>query len=114
MNKRLTPAAELHDKWMRKPGYAEAFAEMEGEFQVVSELIRARAAAGLTQEQLAERMSTTRTAIARLESGRQMPSTRTLAKFAEATGHQLRITFEKPARPAKPKSPKPSGGQRAA
>ena len=101
MSKRLTPASELHAKWMRRPGYAAAFAATEAEFRLVDELIRARAAAGLTQEQVAERMGTTRTAIARLESGRQMPSTRTLARFAEATGHQMRITFEKAARRAK-------------
>ena len=88
---------------MKKPAYAEAFAASEDEFRIVSELIKARAEAGLTQEQLAERMQTTRTAIVRLESGRQLPSTRTLAKFAEATGHRLRITFEKPGRTGKPK-----------
>ena len=89
MSKRLTPASELHDKWMRKPAYAEAFDALEGEFQMASALIKARADAGLTQEELAARMSTTRTAIARLESGRQMPSTRTLTKFAEATGQHF-------------------------
>jgi len=94
MTKRLTPASELHEKWMKKPAYAEAFAGMDEEFALASALIKARAAAGLTQEQVAERMKTTRTAIARLESGQQMPSTRTLARFAEATGHRLRITLE--------------------
>jgi len=94
MTKRLTPASELHEKWMKKPNYAEAFVGMEEEFALASALIKARAASGLTQEQVAERMNTTRTAIARLESGQQMPSTRTLSRFAEATGHRLRITLE--------------------
>jgi transcriptional regulator with XRE-family HTH domain len=48
----------------------------------------------LTQEQVAERMHTTRTVIARLESGRGKPSTRTLERFAEATGSRLRIILE--------------------
>ncbi len=39
-------------------------------------------------------MKTTRTVISRLESGRMKPSTRTLEKFAHATGHRLKITFE--------------------
>jgi transcriptional regulator with XRE-family HTH domain len=43
-------------------------------------------------------MGTTQTVIARLESGRTMPSTRTLERFAKATGMRLRISFE----PAKP------------
>ena len=105
MKKGLTPASALHTKWMKKPGYAKAFAGMDDEFRLVSALIKARADAGLTQEQLAERMQTTRTAIVRLESGRQLPSTRTLARFADATGHQLRITFEKPSRGRKAKAP---------
>ena len=50
--------------------------------------------ANLSQAQLAERMNTTQTAIARLESGNTMPSTRTLRKIAKATGHTLRIIFE--------------------
>jgi ribosome-binding protein aMBF1 (putative translation factor) len=75
MSKKLVAAADLHATWMKRPGYAKAYATMEPEFVLASAIIEARAKAGLTQEQLAERMQTTRTAIARLESGRQMPST---------------------------------------
>ncbi len=57
-------------------------------------MIEARARAGLTQQQLAERMHTTQAVIARLESGRVKPSTRTLERLAAATGMQLRISFE--------------------
>jgi len=44
--------------------------------------------------QLAEKMNTSQAAIARLGSGRGMPSTRTLEKFAEATGTRCKISFE--------------------
>jgi len=54
----------------------------------------------LTQEELARRMGTSQGAIARLESGRYLPSSRTLQRFAEATGTRLRISFVAPARPA--------------
>lgn len=57
-------------------------------------LAAARSRAGLTQAQLAARMGTTQTVIARLERGRTKPSTRTLERFAEATGSRLRITLE--------------------
>lgn len=57
-------------------------------------MIDARAKAGLTQEQLAERMHTTQAVIARLESGRVKPSTRTLERIAAATGMKLTISFE--------------------
>ncbi|RKP50726.1 helix-turn-helix domain-containing protein [Trinickia fusca] len=56
------------------------------EFAVAREFIAARVRAGLTQEQVAEKMQTTRSAIARMESGRTMPSLRTRSRYAEATG----------------------------
>jgi ribosome-binding protein aMBF1 (putative translation factor) len=88
------PAGDLHRKWMRDDaGYRAEYAALEEEYSLASALIEARAKAGLTQEQLAQRMKTTQAAIARLESGRFKPSTRTLERFAEATGTRLRISF---------------------
>ncbi|HEV2629017.1 MAG TPA: helix-turn-helix transcriptional regulator [Pseudolabrys sp.] len=80
----------LHKKWMKDPAYRREYDALEEEFA----LIAARARAGLSQAQLAKRMKTTQSAIARLESGRAKPSTRTLARFAAATGHRLKISFE--------------------
>jgi ribosome-binding protein aMBF1 (putative translation factor) len=91
----MTRVEDLHEKWLKqRPGYAKAVAELEEEFQLAGQLIAARARAGLTQEQLAARMKTTRTVISRLEGGRMKPSTRTLERFAKATGHKLRISLE--------------------
>jgi transcriptional regulator with XRE-family HTH domain len=80
----------LHRKWVKHPEYRKEYEALEDEFA----LIEARARAGLSQAQLAKRMKTTQSAIARLESGRAKPSTRTLQRFAHATGHRLKITFE--------------------
>ena len=55
---------------------------------------QARLALDLTQAQLAKRMRTTQSVIARLESGRARPSTKTLEKLAQATGTRLKISFE--------------------
>jgi len=91
----MTRVDDLHKKWLKeRPGYARAVADLEEEFQLARALIGARARAGLTQEQLATRMKTTRTVISRLESGRMKPSTRTLERYARATGHKLKITLE--------------------
>ena len=91
----MTHIDELHKKWLKeRPGYAKAYADLEEEFQLAREMIGARARAGLTQDQLAARMKTTRTVVSRLESGRMKPSTRTLERFAKATGHKLKISFE--------------------
>jgi transcriptional regulator with XRE-family HTH domain len=71
-----------------------AYDALEEEFALASALIRARGDADLTQEQVAAAMGTTQAFVARLESGRSMPSTRTLSRFAKATGTKLRISFE--------------------
>jgi ribosome-binding protein aMBF1 (putative translation factor) len=90
---------QLHGDWLRRPGYKDAYDALEDEFALASTIIEARTRAGLTQQQLAGRMHTTQTVIARLESGKVKPSTRTLERFAAATGMRLRISFE-PASPA--------------
>jgi ribosome-binding protein aMBF1 (putative translation factor) len=90
---RLVPADEVLAKARRSSEYRKAYDALEDEFSLVAELIKARIEAGLTQEQVASRMNTTQAVIARLEGGGREPSTRTLRRFAKATGHKLRISF---------------------
>jgi len=85
---------DLHKNWMKDSKYRREYHALEEEFSLVSALIEARTRAGLTQEQVARRMKTTQAVIARLESGGSRPSTRTLERYAAATGSRLRITFE--------------------
>ncbi len=96
----MTKIKDLHKKWLRDDDYRREYDALEEEFALASALIAARSRAGLTQEELAERMETSQSAIARMESGRIIPSGSTLKRFARATGTRLRITFE-PAKPAK-------------
>ena len=90
----MSDVRTLHKKWLRDPAYREAYDELAPEFRLARALIEARTNAGLTQAQMAERMQTTQSVVARLESGRAHPSTRTLEKFAKAAGTQLKISFE--------------------
>ena len=91
---------DLHNNWMKDPKYRREYDALEDEFSLVAALIEARTRAGLTQKQVARRMKTTQAVIARLEGGGSKPSTRTLERYAEATGSRLRINFEpEPARP---------------
>lgn len=90
----MTQVKDLHQKWMKNEEYRKAHGKLSPEFALAQAVINARATAGLTQEQLAERMDTTQSVIARLESGRTRPSTQTLQRLAAATGTRLRITFE--------------------
>ena len=90
----MSKVRDLHKKWMKDPDYRKAHEALEPEFGLARALIEARAKAGLTQDQLARRMKTTQSVIARLESGRTKPSTQTLERVADATGTRLKITFE--------------------
>ena len=94
MSKRMIPVEESFAAWRKDPKYVAAYDALAEEFSLAASMIEARAHAGLTQEQLAERMHTTQAVIARLESGRVKPSTRTLERLATATGMRLRISFE--------------------
>ncbi len=90
----MSDIENLHRKWMKDPRYKKAHEELASEFELARAVIQARANAGLTQEELAKRMKTTQSVIARLESGRTKPSTQTLERLAAATGTRVKITFE--------------------
>jgi ribosome-binding protein aMBF1 (putative translation factor) len=89
----MTRISVLHQEWMKDEEYRKEYEALEEEFALARAIIEARAKAGLTQEELAERMQTSQSTIARLESGRAMPSGKTLAKLAKATGTRLEIRF---------------------
>jgi transcriptional regulator with XRE-family HTH domain len=86
---------------MTDPAYRAAWKALEDEFDLAAQIIAARMRAGLTQTQLARRMKTTQSVIARLEAGRTSPTTRTLQRLARATGSRLRIMLEPPAAQAR-------------
>ena len=88
------PLKEFMARSLTDPEVKREFDALEAEFAISAELIRARLRAGLSQAELAERMGTSQSAIARLESGRTLPSAKTLIRFAEATGSkvELRLT----------------------
>ena len=90
----MTKMRDLHKRFMKNPDYRKEYDALEEEFALMLEVAKARSRAGLSQAELARRMKTTQSTIARLESGRGLPSTRTLGRFAKATGHRLRISFE--------------------
>ena len=94
MTRKMIPVEDSFARWRQDPGYVRAHAALDAEFALAAAVIHARATAGLTQAELAGRMHTTQAVIARLESGRVKPSTRTLERLAEASGMRLRISFE--------------------
>ena len=80
----VTKLKALKKRFMEDPEFREDYALVEA-------LVRARAAAKLTQAEVARRIGTTQSAIARLEGGRVSPSFATLRRYAEATGTRLTV-----------------------
>ena len=87
----MSSITKLKKKWMKDSEVSEAYKELEPEFAVASALIAARVEAGLTQEEVAKRMGTTQSVVARIEGGRSLPSIKTLYRYAEATGTKPEI-----------------------
>ncbi|MBI4321072.1 MAG: helix-turn-helix transcriptional regulator [Chloroflexi bacterium] len=85
------------------PAFREAREKLRPQFEFRKALIGARIARGWTQKELAERMATKQSAIARLESGTQMPTLDTLYRLAIVLGVDFTITPKEPftARPHK-------------
>jgi ribosome-binding protein aMBF1 (putative translation factor) len=88
------PFEVIKAELLANPEVKREYDALAWEFEFSAELLRARLRAGLSQAELAERMGTSQSAIARLESGRTLPSAKTLIRFAEATKSkvELRLT----------------------
>src|SRR4030095_5301734 len=83
---------ECHKKALKRKGFQQAYEELGEEYALIRELLRARSRAGLTQEAVAERMGTTKSAVSRLEAaGKHSPSVTTLKKYAQAVGCEIEI-----------------------
>lgn len=86
---------EMINQWKQDPEFKKEYEQLETEFQLFDELLKARKQAGLTQADVANRMGTKTSAIARLEAGggsnKHSPSVATLRKYAEAVGCRLEI-----------------------
>ena len=90
----MTKLKALHRRWSGDQNYKAEYDALEEEFRLAHALIGARTRAGLSQTELARRMSTSQSYVARIEGGQVRPSTDALERFAQATGSRLRITFE--------------------
>lgn len=76
---------------LKKPGLRAENEKLAPEFAVARTLIAAGMAAKLTQGEVAGRMGTSQSAVAPMESGRALPSTSSLVKYAVAVGRKLMI-----------------------
>ena len=79
---------------LKDPRFKKEYDALEEEFALAGELIGARAKAKLSQAQVARRMGTSQSAVARMESGRA-PSLTSLRKYAKAVGRRVEIKLAK-------------------
>ncbi len=76
-------------KALKNPAVRAEYDRLEPEVALAHELIRARTKAGLTQAQVARRMRTSQSAVARMESANGLPSMSSLVKYARAVGRKI-------------------------
>jgi ribosome-binding protein aMBF1 (putative translation factor) len=87
----MTTFEKLKARLLANPKVKAEYDALALQFEIAAELLRARLRAGLSQTELAARMATSQSAIARLESGDTLPSTKTLLRYAQATGSKVRV-----------------------
>lgn len=90
----MTPLNELKTKMLAQTATREAYDALGDEFELARQLIEARTRAHLTQTDVAQRMGTTQSVVARLEGGKQAPSLRTMQRYAQAVGGRLVLRIE--------------------
>ena len=85
---------DLKKEWLNNPAIKAEYDSLAEEFSIAEALIRARAEADMTQEEVAEKMQTSQSYVAKLESGKVSPSMKALQRYAAATGTRLRVSLE--------------------
>ena len=84
---------QLRAAALARPEVKAEFAALADEYALLDEFLKARAAQGLTQAQVAQKIGTTQSAVARMESGqgKHSPSLATLSRYAEALECRLEV-----------------------
>lgn len=85
---------DIRNEWMKDPEFVEEYKALEDEFSLASALIAARVSADMTQKDVAKKMETSQSYIAKLEGGEVSPTIKALERYAKATGSRVKIIFE--------------------
>jgi len=87
----MTKLANLRKRLLSDPAVRAEYERLGPVYELVGALIAARHEAGLTQKDIAERMGTTQSVVARLENAHHLPSLDLLTRYAEAVGGRIDI-----------------------
>ncbi|KUK32065.1 MAG: Helix-turn-helix domain protein [Thermoanaerobacterales bacterium 50_218] len=86
--------SEFKKDLMKNPAFREEYENLEPEYQLVKAIVERRKLKGMTQAELARKVGTRQSAIARLESGSYNPSLRFLKKVAKALDAKIEISLK--------------------
>lgn len=82
---------DISDKWVKDKSYKKAYNELEFEFSLIRAIIDARLKKGITQKEIAKRMGTKQSSVARFESGKYNPTLAFVQKLANAVGTKIKV-----------------------
>ena len=85
------PFKKLKDAWMKDAGFRAEYERLKPEYALALALVKARTKAGMTQSDVARKMRTTQSVVARIESGRTPPNLKTLERYASAVGRRIEL-----------------------
>ena len=85
----MTSLAALKENLLTDPEVKAEYERLGPVVAIVGEMVGARQAAGLTQSDVAARMGTSQSVVARLEKARHMPTFDMVARYAAAVGFRL-------------------------
>lgn len=84
---------DYRDRKLKEPEFKQAYEELEVEYAIRNEILKARKELGMSQTQLSNLTGITQPDISKLENSKANPSVATLKKLATAFGKKLRIQF---------------------
>ena len=90
---KFIPFEDVLKEALQDPEWKKGYDALELEYSIIEQVLRKRIEQKLSQKQLAERIGTKQSAIARLESGNSNPSIAFLEKVAKALGGKLQISL---------------------
>ena len=83
----------LKNEWLKDSAFKKEYDKLESRYALIDKIVGARIKKKLTQAQLAKKVGTKQSAIARLESGSVNPSLNFIERIASALGSKLNIEF---------------------
>lgn len=84
---------ELKKELLKNKKVAKEYEKLTPRYHIISELIAARLKKGLTQKELADKIGTKQSAIARLEAGNVNPTLGFIEKAASVMGYKLKVSL---------------------